>query len=57
MQAEVPERIDGVKAAVGYYGGGIAETASETPRCPVLLHFGETDQGIPPEHWAPHSIM
>jgi len=45
-------RIDGVKAAVGYYGGGIAETASETPRCPVLLHFGETDQGIPAEHWA-----
>ena len=45
-------RVDGVKAAVGYYGGGIAETASETPRCPVLLHFGETDQGIPPEHWA-----
>ncbi|MGH7367720.1 MAG: dienelactone hydrolase family protein [Candidatus Rokuibacteriota bacterium] len=45
-------RIDGVKAAVGYYGGGIAETASETPRCPVLLHFGETDQSIPPEHWA-----
>ena len=45
-------RIDGVTAAVGYYGGGIAETASETPRCPVLLHFGETDQAIPPEHWA-----
>jgi carboxymethylenebutenolidase len=45
-------RIDGVKAAVGYYGGGIAETATETPRCPVLLHFGETDQAIPPEHWA-----
>ena len=45
-------RVEGVKAAVGYYGGGIAETASETPRCPVLLHFGETDQGIPAEHWA-----
>ena len=45
-------RIDGVKAAVGYYGGGIAETATETPRSPVLLHFGETDQAIPPEHWA-----
>ena len=45
-------RIDGVKAAVGYYGGGIAETANEVPRCPVLLHFGETDQAIPPEHWA-----
>lgn len=36
---------------VGYYGGGIADTASEQPRCPVLLHFGETDASIPPEHW------
>lgn len=40
-------RIDGVSAAVGYYGGGIAATAEERPRCPVLLHFGETDASIP----------
>ena len=44
-------RIDGVSAAVGYYGGGVADTATEQPRCPVLLHFGETDASIPPEHW------
>ena len=44
-------RIDGVAAAVGYYGGGIADTAQETPRCPVMLHFGETDASIPAEHW------
>jgi carboxymethylenebutenolidase len=44
-------RIDGVAAAVGYYGGGIADTATERPRCPVMLHFGETDSGIPSEHW------
>lgn len=44
-------RIDGVAAAVGYYGGAVAEFASERPRCPVLLHFGETDQSIPKEHW------
>jgi carboxymethylenebutenolidase len=44
-------RIDGVAAAVGYYGGGIADTAQETPRCPVMLHFGETDASIPKEHW------
>jgi carboxymethylenebutenolidase len=44
-------RIDGLAAAVGYYGGGIADTAAEEPRCPVLLHFGETDVSIPPEHW------
>ncbi len=43
-------RIDGVSCAVGYYGGGIADAADEQPRCPVLLHFGETDQSIPPEH-------
>jgi len=44
-------RIDGVAAAVGYYGGGIADTATEQPRCPVILHFGETDASIPPDHW------
>jgi carboxymethylenebutenolidase len=44
-------RIDGVAGAVGYYGGGIGDTATETPRCPVLLHFGETDASIPKEHW------
>src|SRR5688500_9372905 len=44
-------RIDGVAAAVGYYGGGIADTATERPRCPVMLHFGETDAAIPPEHY------
>jgi carboxymethylenebutenolidase len=44
-------RIDGVAAAVGYYGGGIADTAQERPRCPVMLHFGETDASIPKEHW------
>jgi carboxymethylenebutenolidase len=45
-------RVDGVAAAVGYYGGGIAEAASEQPKCPVMLHFGETDASISPEHWA-----
>ena len=44
-------RIDGVAAAVGYYGGGIADAANERPRCPVMLHFGETDASIPPEHY------
>jgi carboxymethylenebutenolidase len=44
-------RLDGVSAAVGYYGGGIGDTATEQPKCPVMLHFGETDASIPPEHW------
>ena len=44
-------RIEGVAAAVGYYGGGIADTAEEQPKCPVMLHFGETDASIPKEHY------
>jgi carboxymethylenebutenolidase len=43
-------RLDGVAAAVCYYGGQIAEMAGEIPRCPVLLHFGETDASIPLSH-------
>lgn len=38
-----------VAAAVGYYGGRIAQYAGERPRCPVMLHFGRQDQHIPPE--------
>lgn len=34
-------------ATVGYYGGGIPEMRAEQPNCPVMLHFGELDQGIP----------
>jgi len=40
-------RIDGVGCAVGYYGGKIPDLADAQPRCPVMLHFGELDQGIP----------
>lgn len=36
-------------AAVGYYGGGIANYAAEEPRCPVMLHFGKDDAHIPAE--------
>ena len=35
------------KAASGWYGGGIAGTRTETPNCPVQLHFGELDHSIP----------
>ncbi len=44
-------RLDGLSAAVGYYGGGIADTANEQPRVPTMLHFGETDASIPKEHY------
>jgi carboxymethylenebutenolidase len=39
-------RTQRFKAAVGWYGGGIAATRNETPNCPVQLHFGETDASI-----------
>lgn len=40
-------RLEGFSAAVGFYGGRIAAIADETPRCPVQLHYGSEDQGIP----------
>ncbi|MCK9907500.1 dienelactone hydrolase family protein [Microbacteriaceae bacterium K1510] len=40
-------RIPGVAAAVSYYGGQIAKFADEKPNCPLQLHFGEKDEGIP----------
>ena len=40
-------RLSGVSAAVGYYGGQIAQFAEEKPKAPVMLHFGEKDQSIP----------
>ena len=36
-------------AAVGYYGGQIAQYADETLSAPVLLHFGRQDTHIPEE--------
>jgi len=44
-------RVDGLSGAVGYYGGAVADHATERPKCPVMLHFGETDASIPKEHW------
>jgi carboxymethylenebutenolidase len=40
-------RVPGLSATVGYYGSMIAANVGETPRCPVMLHFGEADGGIP----------
>lgn len=41
-------RLDGVSAAVCYYGGQIVGFASEVTRCPVMMHFGARDALIPP---------
>jgi len=40
-------KLNGLRAAVGYYGGAIVRSADERPTVPVLLHFGEKDSGIP----------
>ena len=40
-------RLDGLAAAISYYGAGIPDQAALTPRCPVLMHFGERDSLIP----------
>ena len=43
--------LQGLSAAVPYYGGGITTPAeiARTPRVPVLAHFGERDHWIPLE--------
>jgi carboxymethylenebutenolidase len=40
-------RIPGMSAAVAYYGGMIGKFADEKPKCPLQMHFGEKDEGIP----------
>jgi len=40
-------KLNGLRAAVGYYGGAIVRSADDRPTVPVLLHFGEKDSGIP----------
>ncbi|MDP6706941.1 MAG: dienelactone hydrolase family protein [Alphaproteobacteria bacterium] len=39
-------RLD-VQAAVVYYGGQIMPYIGEAGRCPMLMHFGAQDKGIP----------
>lgn len=41
-------RCEGVAAASAFYGRRIPELVAETPRCPIILHFGRTDPTIPP---------
>jgi carboxymethylenebutenolidase len=42
-------RCTGVAAASAFYGRRISELKDETPRCPIILHFGKKDASIPPE--------
>jgi carboxymethylenebutenolidase len=41
-------RCEGLAAASSFYGRRIPELIEETPRCPIILHFGKTDASIPP---------
>jgi carboxymethylenebutenolidase len=41
-------RCDGVASASSFYGRRIPELLDETPKCPIILHFGKTDPTIPP---------
>ena len=40
-------RLDGLSASAAFYGGAIVKFADEKPKCPVQMHFGEQDTGIP----------
>ncbi len=40
-------RLPGMACAATYYGGGMTDAMGETPKCPVISHFGERDGGIP----------
>lgn len=42
-------RCDGLTAAASYYGRRISELVDETPKVPIILHFGKTDASIPME--------
>mgnify|MGYP001156837045 FL=1 len=39
--------LQGINAAVSYYGGGVVNHADKSAGCPVMMHFGELDAHIP----------
>jgi carboxymethylenebutenolidase len=40
-------KLEGLACSAPYYGGGVLAHKDLKPRCPVMLHFGETDHAIP----------
>lgn len=40
-------RVDGLACASSYYGGRVPDFMTETPKCPLEFHWGETDASIP----------
>lgn len=42
-------RLSGLACTVAYYGGSIPSFVEETPKVPIMMHFGEADASIPVE--------
>jgi carboxymethylenebutenolidase len=42
-------RCSGLAAVSFFYGGQIPDYLAETPKVPIILHLGKTDELIPPE--------
>jgi carboxymethylenebutenolidase len=40
-------QLDGLAAAMCFYGGQIVKSADRKPRCPTQMHFGDKDESIP----------
>jgi carboxymethylenebutenolidase len=40
-------KLNGLSAAICYYGGQIAKNADEKPKVPTQMHFGDQDASIP----------
>ena len=45
-------RLPGIAAASSYYGSMVKANASLTPACPVIVHLGRADPGIPADEVA-----
>jgi carboxymethylenebutenolidase len=41
------QRLPGIACAIAYYGSQAPKLLTQAPATPLLLHFGEKDQGIP----------
>ena len=41
-------RCEGLSAVACFYGGHIVQHLDQTPHCPTILHFGRSDETIPP---------
>ena len=45
-------QLDGIAASSSYYGSMVKQFAAEALKCPVIVHLGRTDPGIPADEVA-----